>query len=104
MSRKPSNGSRFILPPSTACGLDLRFEKCVDMKFGPIPVQLRQDVRRRDSAFVSAGSEVYRFDMPHGNFKATQLVFTAKDRTIQVRARATPSVGRFTLLTRRKPT
>lgn len=97
MSKNPSRGNLGL--SSIAFGLDLHFEKCVDMKFGPIPAQLRQDVRRRDSAFVSAGSEVYRFDMPHGNFKATQLVFTAKDRTIQVGAKNDP-MSRFALLTR----
>ncbi|TGZ78547.1 hypothetical protein EX30DRAFT_309836 [Ascodesmis nigricans] len=56
-----------------------------EIKFGPIPIQIHLDARRKDSAFVLAGPELYRFDLPHDVFRGTQIVFkdTSSDPAIQ---------------------
>lgn len=59
----------------------LQLNRSQVIRFGPIPVQLHLDARRKDSAYVLAGPEVYRFDIPHDKFRATQLVF---DRLTEV--------------------
>lgn len=38
-------------------------------------MQVHSDVRRKDSAFLLAGPELYRFDMPQDVFRATQVIF-----------------------------
>lgn len=53
----------------------IRLTRSRVIKFGPIPVRLHLDVKRRDSAFVLAGPELYRFDLPSGEFRAAQICF-----------------------------
>lgn len=63
---------------------DLKLTLNREIHFGPIPVQLYNDTRRKDVAFALAGPEVYRFEMPRGKFKAAQLVFVVKDLEVDV--------------------
>lgn len=53
----------------------LSLERIDEIKFGPTPVQIYPDVSRSDSAFILAGPELFRFDLPSGNFRASQVVF-----------------------------
>ncbi|PWW76412.1 hypothetical protein C7212DRAFT_187232 [Tuber magnatum] len=53
----------------------LSLERIDRIKFGPTPVQIYPDVSRSDSAFILAGPELFRFDLPSGNFRASQVVF-----------------------------
>ncbi|KAI5781468.1 mono-functional DNA-alkylating methyl methanesulfonate N-term-domain-containing protein [Geopyxis carbonaria] len=63
----------------------LKTVKTREINFGPIPIQLQPDYCRRDSAFILAGPELYRFDMPKNSFRAAQIVFkdTEVDPVIQ---------------------
>lgn len=38
-------------------------------------MQLHSDSRSKHAAFVLAGPELYKFDMPHADIKASQVVF-----------------------------
>lgn len=53
----------------------LSLEMIDEIKFGPTSVQIFPDVGRSDSAFILAGPELFRFDLPSGNFRASQVVF-----------------------------
>jgi hypothetical protein len=64
--------------------IGLQLNRSQVIRFGPIPVQLHLDARRKDSAYVLAGPEVYRFDIPHDKFRATQLVFDRLTEVIDV--------------------
>lgn len=57
--------------------IELKWSRVIE--FGPIPVRLHLDVKRTDSAFVLAGPELYRFDMPFGEFRAAQICFSDVD-------------------------
>jgi hypothetical protein len=78
-------GTVIIFDVTTVGSRDaLQLNRVQEIRFGPIPVRLSLDTRRKDSAFALAGTEVYRFDMPRDNFRAAQLIFVLHDEDIDV--------------------
>ncbi|KAA8910552.1 mono-functional DNA-alkylating methyl methanesulfonate N-term-domain-containing protein [Sphaerosporella brunnea] len=75
-------GGTVVIFDVTTVGTSLQLNRSQEMHFGPVPVRLHMDVRRKDSAFALAGHEVYRFDMPRGSFRGAQLIFVLHDEDI----------------------